>query len=44
MCFIMKTCDLTRIKTEKKNCVLEFNQSPYIEFTTQKRIEAGKDG
>ena len=37
----------TRIKTKKKiHCVLEFNQSkwlhPYIEFNTQKRIEAEK--
>ena len=37
----------TRIKTKKMDCVSEFNHSqwlkPYIEFNTQKRIDAGKN-
>ena len=45
------SCDSTlleaRIKTKKEHRVLELNQSqwlkPYIEFNTQKRIEAEKN-
>ena len=36
------------LKLKKMHCVLEFNQSqwlePYIEFSTQNRIEAEKSG
>ena len=49
---IKKICDSTllknRIQAKKIYCVLEFNQSQwpkqYIEFNTQKRIEAEKNG
>ena len=50
MCFIMEiaTSLETTIKTKKTHYVLEFNQSQlltiYIEFNTQKRIEAEKSG
>ena len=50
MCFIMKiaTSLETTIKTKKIHHVLEFYQSQlltiYIEFNTQKRIEAEKSG
>ena len=50
MCFIIRAYKFTfktRIKTKKIHCVLEFNQSqwlkPYIEFNTQKRIDAEKN-
>ena len=46
--YVLKTLLQTRIKTKMLHRVVEFNQSqwlkPYIEFSTQKRIEPEKNG
>ena len=48
MCFIIRFATLfeARIETEKKHCVLKFNQSellkPHVEFSIEKRIEEEK--